>query len=94
MLTLQQLKDMPPKTVFASGEVENSPDGIYMTDSNVGSKLRWAARRGGIHDWAIYIHWAYHSLEYILNQGDKVTGVENIKKLVPCEQEALEMYRR
>ena len=28
MLSLKKLKEMPPKTVFAQGEIENSPDGI------------------------------------------------------------------
>lgn len=94
MLTLQQLKEMPPATVFASGEVENSPDGIFMTSENVGKKLLWAAKRGGIYDWAIYIHWAEKGLEYALTHGDKVYKDEYIRKLVPCDDESLQMYRK
>jgi hypothetical protein len=93
MLTLQELKDMKPKTVFATGIVENSPNGIYMTDHNVGGKLLWVAKRGGIHDWCIYIHWEDRGLNYVITNGDKVTNEHNIKKLVPCDDEAFKMYR-
>lgn len=93
MLTLEQLQKMPPKTVFASGVIENSPDGVYMTSNDPGRLLRWAARRGGIHDWAIYILWAERTQEEVLSFGDKVTTEGNIKKLVPCDDEAFKMYR-
>jgi hypothetical protein len=92
MLTLQQLKDMPSHTVFAHGETVNSPEGINM--SNDGRTLHWVAKRGEIHDWAIYIGIASWSDELIKTNGDKVTGADNIKKLVPCDDEAYEMYRR
>ena len=93
MLTLEKLKEMPAGEVFATGFVENSPEGIYMTDQNKGKQLLWAAKRGGIHDWAIYIYWADAGLSFVLSQGDKVTNEENIKKLVPCDEEAFKMYR-
>lgn len=91
MLTLQQLKDMPPNTVFARGEVEDSPDGVNM--SNSGGILRWVAVRGGIWDWAIYCHYADRSWEFVKSQGDKIYGKTNIKKLVPCDDEAFKKYR-
>ena len=84
---------MKPSSVFASGEIENSPDGIFMTSSNIGKKLLWIAKRGGIHDWAIYCHWADKGIEYVISNGDKVTSPQNIKKLVPCDDEAFSMYR-
>lgn len=90
MLTLQQLKDMEPG-IFASGETTDDPEGINMTNS--GRALRWVASRGGIHDWAIYIHTADHSEQWVKAQGDKVTSEHNIKKLVPCDDEAFGMYR-
>ena len=92
-LTLQKLKDMEPGTVFAKGEIENSPEGIYMSSSNIGKKLKWVAKRGIIHDWAIYTHWAEKGYDFILKSGDKVTGENNIKKLVQCTKDAFEMYR-
>lgn len=91
MLSLKQLQDMPPHTSFALGKVWDSPNGVNMTNS--GKELKWIAKRGEIHDWAIYIGWATQSNEYIKTQGDKIYNKEIIKKLVPCDDEALEMYR-
>lgn len=93
MLTLDQLKAMPAKTVFATGEIPNSPEGIYMTDTDEGRMLLWAAKRGGYHDWTIYIHWENMGIDFVINNGDKVTSEQNIKKLVPCEDAAFELYR-
>lgn len=93
MLTLQQLKGMKPETIFAKGEIENSPDGLFMTTSNIGKKLIWVAKRGGIHDWAIYCHWAEKGEQFVITNGDKVTAASNIKKLVPCDEESFSMYR-
>lgn len=93
MLTLEKLKEMPPHEVIASGVIENSHEGIYMTPMDIGRKLRWVAKRGEIHDWAIYITWASYGLEFALTNGDKITSQANIKKLVPCNEEALSWYR-
>lgn len=91
MLTLQQLKDMPDHTIFAHGTTIDAPDGINM--ANTGNQLRWIAKRGQIHDWAIYIHFAIYDEDYIKAHGDKVTNEHHIKKLVPCNDEAFGMYR-
>jgi len=50
--------------------------------------------RGSIHDWAIYVHFATNDIAFVLSQGDKVHDKENIRRLVPCDDEALAMYRR
>lgn len=94
MLTLDQLKAMPPFTIFAQGEAINSPDDIYMVNSDIGRKLLWIAKRGEIYDWAIYIHWEDKGLDYVIEQGDKIRDNTNIQKLVPCTDEALKMYRK
>jgi len=94
MLTLEQLKAMPKHTIFATGIVKNSPDGIYMTNNREGDDLLWIAKRGEIHDWAIYIHWEEMGKDFVISNGDKVTANSYIKKLVPCDDSALEMYRR
>ncbi len=91
MLTLKQLKDMPDHTVFAHGVTTDDAAGINM--ANTGQQLRWVAKRGQIHDWAIYIHFAYNDEKFVREQGDKVTSEANIKKLVPCDDEAFAMYR-
>ena len=94
LLTLQRLKDMKPGEVFAEGTIENSPEGIYMTDSRVGNNLVWYAKRGKIHDWAIYCSWEGTPKQTVLDYGEKVRDLKNIEKLVPCDDEALKMYRR
>lgn len=91
MLTLKQLKEMEPDTIFAKGEIIDSPDGINM--ENTGKQLRWVACRGGIHDWAIYCHLADKDWDFIKTQGNKVIREKNIKKLIPCDDEAFKMYR-
>ena len=93
MLTIQQLKEMEPGKIFACGEVFNSPDGLFMSNSDINKKMIWAAKRGRIHDWAIYIHWAEKGLDYVITNGDKVTSIENIQKLVPSDEGAIKMYR-
>jgi hypothetical protein len=91
MLTVDKLKAMQPSTIFATGEILDNPQGLNMTNSN--KRLRWVAVRGGIHDWAIYCHWAEHDQEWIKSQGDKVYNKHNIKRLVECDDEAFKMYR-
>lgn len=94
MLTLQQLKDMEPGTVFAKGFAKNELGGLYMTGNYKGRELLWVAKRGAIHDWAIYTNWSdLYSIGDVLAHGDKVTDKQNIQKLVPCDPEALAMYR-
>lgn len=91
MLTLQQLKDMPSDDIFATGVAIDNEDGLFM--ANTGKELRWVAVRGGIHDWAIYYHFSDKSADWIRSYGDKVYDERNIKKLVPCNEEAFALYR-
>lgn len=93
MITLQQLKDMKPGEIFATGIINDGPTGINL--ANTGKTLRWVAcaGRGGVGDWAIYAHTDDHDAEWIQQQGDKVQSEENIKKLVPCDDEAFGRYR-
>ena len=90
MLTLQKLRDLP-KGIFADGTIEDSPSGINM--ENTGRMLRWVAVRGTIHDWSIYCAFAERTTQEVHDYGDKARGKENIKRLVPCDKEALNMYR-
>ena len=90
-LTLDELKEMKPG-VFAYGEIENSPEGLYMTNSNIGKKLIWIAKRGEIHDWAIYVHWADKGFAHALSNGDKIFK-SNARKVMQCTDEALSWYR-
>ena len=83
MLTLQQLKNMEPDTVFASGEglIEHpwfnnatpiSEDGNLEPDGR-STKVHWVAIRGRYHDWAIY-----HSLDANLDHSDYLNGQSHL----------------
>ena len=91
MLTKKMLEEMPPQTIFATGETIDSPAGVNMTAS--GRMMRWVAVRGGISDWAIYIHWIEKDIDFIKRFGDKVHSSYNIRKLVKCTDEAFARYR-
>ena len=91
MLTLKQLKEMPPETIFATGVALDNVDGLFMANTN--KELRWIAIRGGIEDWAIYCHFIEKDIEWIKHYGEKVCGESHIKKCVPCDEEAFAMYR-
>ncbi len=92
MLDIKMLNAMPEHTVFATGLVEDSPEGVNMTGS--GRVLKWIAKKGAVDDWAIYIHYAHKSIQEIKSNGDKVMGENNIQKLVPCDDEVYKAYRK
>ena len=91
MLTVEQLKAMPKETMFATGELLDNPEGLWM--SRTGRNLRWVAVRGEIYDWTIYCHFAEHTAEWIRSNGDKVFDEVHIKRCVPCDEEAFKLYR-
>ena len=76
----QMLKEMQPHEIFKSG-------------FHFGA--RWVAVRGGVDDWAIY--WRQYkdflTDDFISKHGDKVLDVRDIKRLVPCDNEAFKRYR-
>jgi hypothetical protein len=93
ILTLKDLKDMSPG-IFAQGMVIDAPGGCNV--ANTGEMIKWVAVRGRIHDWTIYTDNPYSpqpDYEGVRSLGDKITGEENIKNLVPCDDEAFVMYR-
>jgi hypothetical protein len=72
------------------------------------TKVKWVAIRGYMHDWAIYhsmdaninqepyFNGTEHlnaSDDLIARAGAKLHNEETIKKFVPCDDEALKMYR-
>lgn len=93
MLTLDQLNRYKPGDIITKGTTSNSEEGIFMTSHAPGRELLWVAKVGGINDWAIYIGWKDGGMTHVIQYGDKVTDITNIRKLVPCTDEALEMYR-
>lgn len=90
-LTVECLEKMDPHTVFATGIIADSPDGLFMTGS--GQDLRWVAYRGGFPDWYIYCHWSDKSVEWVARRGDKVHNRQNILRVVQASEEALRRYR-
>lgn len=90
MLTLQKLKDMKPRLIFAhkAGRMD-------------GKTFMWVAVRGGIHDWAIYttlnsvpmVDFWVAEKEGIAKHGNKLTDKDKIRELVPCTAEAFTRYR-
>lgn len=93
MLTLQKLKEMEPFETFMSGDTIDNHTGCNMTGTS--KILTYVACRGQIHDWAIYCQYKDEgwSLQRIHDEGEKVTSEEHIKRLVPCDKQAFEMYR-
>lgn len=106
MLTLEQLKAMEPDTIFATG-VNEIPHPWYGQSPEYPKTVmvKWVATRGGIHDWAIY-HSFHTNLTMIMfpdhvhapdqmikDHGEKLHDEELIKRFVPCDAEAFEMYR-
>jgi hypothetical protein len=91
MLTVEHLKEMKPNKIFASGLAYDEPHGLFMANTN--RELRWVAQRGCIHDWAIYCHFSDKSEDWVARHGDKVSLEDNIRKLVPCNDDAFKMYR-
>ena len=116
-LTIKQLKEMKPDTIFASGygfiehpwfnNAKPVSEGGTLESDGRSTKIRWVAIRGYIYDWAIY-----HSMDanfivadylddpshleiddiMIADFGAKLHREENIRKFVPCTDEAFEMY--
>jgi len=84
-LTFAQLKQMEPVSIFASGT------GLYPEVENV--PIKWVAVRGGIWDWCIYYLEENESKERIKTNGHKIFTKSIIKRLVPCTEEAFNMYR-
>lgn len=93
MITLQEFDALPAGEVFATGILPNSPEGLYMTDSNQGRMLRWVAKKGYAPDWCIYCYWDEWDVEQVTQSGDKVTSETHIKRCVPCEDAVFKLYR-
>jgi len=92
MITLENLKEMQPHTIFAQGR---SLIKEYCEDLRGETQVDWIATRGGIHDWAIYYQLSDKEWdsEMISKYGLKVHDEEFIKKCVECDDEAFAMYR-
>lgn len=89
-LTLKQLEEMKPHTIFASGNT--MLEHPWKRDLQVG--VKWIATRGGIHDWAIYFTGNLKAPDKdVADFGDKLHDMKKVVELVPADDSALEMYR-
>jgi len=91
MLTVERLKRIEPRTIFATGTFIDNDLGLFMTGS--GKELRWVAVKGSNNDWCIYCHFATMSKEFIRTEGDKVCMERNIRMCMPCDDEVFKRYR-
>lgn len=97
MLTIDMLKAMPHGTIFATGKADDNPKELFI--ANLRKNHHWIAIRGGSYlDWAVYSvempHNHQFQHEYVAKYGNKVRGERNIRFCVPCDDEALEEYRK
>jgi len=91
-LRLDQLEKMPPHKIFGAGTFMDSAEDVNISDTK--EEMRWAAKRGEVTDWAVYVGPMTWSIEEILKEGTKVTNLDNVRTLVPSTDEVLEKYRR
>lgn len=87
MLTKELLNSLEPGTVIAAGPDNNQ----ILSDF---TPIRWIAVKRPNDTWGIYYGEIRTPESEILKNGDKVYDTEIIKKLVPCDEEALLMYPR
>ncbi len=92
-LTEEIFDEIPAGSVFAAGIEPNSPDGIYMTTSDMNRLILWVAQKGYGDDWTIYLHWIISGFNFVLSQGDKTNNKETLRKLVNCTDEVFKKYR-
>lgn len=90
MLTLERLQDLEPHSIFARGKAK-IPNPI-----KVGLKvtIKWIAVRGGIADWSIFYGTPCEDENFIKAYGKKILDDKMIRKLVPCDDLALQWYRK
>lgn len=92
-LTAKMLDELKPG-IFVEGFTIDDPDHIYL--AGTGNLIKWVAVRGTIADWAIYTENpfdAFITFAQVRDWGHKLHNREYIKKLVDCDDEALERYR-
>lgn len=88
-LTMEQLEKFNPGQIFATGLSTNKSLCWPFR-----KEVRWVAVRGhGIPDWAIYFHDSSREEDYIKQSGNKLHDEKLIRRFVPCEDDAFEMYR-
>jgi len=92
MVTTDDFNKIPYGEIFDRGIATDNAEGINMTGS--GNKLKWIAKKGGGNDWAIYLHFAGHNEDFIREHGQKITDKDIVRKLIVCDDQMMEKYRK
>ncbi len=80
--------------IFASGEIKNHPQGIFMTRDFFGRFLRWVAVKGYNDDWSVYVGWADEMTDFSIEAyGDKLITREHIRRILDISDELFKKYR-
>jgi|GEM_PF-6399706 len=66
----------------------------YSHGLHEGMWVKWIAKRELTCEWAIYMGHEDVPWKFIINGGQKIYTTSEIKKLVPCDYEAFQMYKR
>lgn len=90
-LTGAAIKRMQGGQIFAAGETINNQ---FTETYDEGEPIRWLAILGQAKDWAIYFGPAEFNMVQVRANGQKLTSLEKVQELVPCDEKALERYRR
>ncbi len=85
MITGSQLKQMPANHEFAKGDCE-----IPELHPEL---IRWVAIWGGM-DWCIKVSAATKNFQEVRERGRIVDIQKFIQQIVPCDSEAMELYRK
>lgn len=90
ILTGAAIRRMQGGQIFAAGEsVNDDPSEPYRE----GDPIRWLAILGQAKDWAIYFGPVDWNMVQVRALGQKLTSKAKIRRLVPCDDKALERYR-
>lgn len=92
-LTLEQFNAIPHGEIIETGLLPNSPEGIHMTNSDIGDMLQWVAIKNYGNGWEIYCHWDYHSIIWVMQYGDKIQAKNNILKCINADNDVMKLYR-
>lgn len=89
-LTGAAIRRMQGGQIFAAGETVND---MFTELYGEGEPVRWLAIIGQNKDWAIYYGPAHWNMVQVRSQGSKLTREERIRRLVKCDDQAMERYR-
>lgn len=91
-LTLEKLRQAGKRVIFDTGICEGGPDGINVRSRP--GELRWVAVTGDGDDWAVYVAPIDWNAWAVARSGDKVHDINNVKKVVPCDEATAGRYRK